>query len=137
MPDSGYPQVNVSAQTDDPTSLLSFYRDLISLRKDNSALRTGSLSIITTGNSGIYASLRANETETILILANLGDKAISDYGLSLGEGVLIPGEYTLSPLLGNGSFTALNVNKNGQFSDFQLLTEVPPYGMYILKIMSK
>ncbi len=136
-PNSSYPQVNVSAQIDDPTSLLSFYRDLISLRKDNSTLRTGSLSIITTGNSGIYASLRANENETILILANLGDKAISDYGLSLGESMLIPGEYTLSPLLGNGSFTALSVNKNGQFSDFQLLKEVPPYGMYILKIMSK
>ena len=61
-PDTSYSEVNVATQGNDPNSLLSLYRNLISLRNQHSALQTGSLVMLDADNSNLYAHLRANET---------------------------------------------------------------------------
>ena len=50
--------VNVAVQDDDPDSLLNLYRTLAKLRTRHSALQTGALSLLETGNPGLYAILR-------------------------------------------------------------------------------
>jgi glycosidase len=131
-PNANYTAVNVATQENDPNSLLSLYRNLISLRNQHSALQTGSLVMLDADNSNLYANLRANETEMILVVVNLSDTAISNYNLTLRDAVIKPGAYSLSPLFGEGSFTSLQVDPDGKFKDFKLLAELPPYGKYIL-----
>ena len=66
-PSSDYPTVNVANETSDPNSLLSYYRDLIHLRNEHSALRTGHTIVIDSGNRSVYALLRYDDNEAILI----------------------------------------------------------------------
>jgi alpha-amylase len=82
-PDSNYQQVNVTNEANDPTSLLSYYRTLISIRNQHPALRTGSILPVTSTNRGIYAALRVTDNEKILIITNLTKNPISDYGLNI------------------------------------------------------
>ena len=78
-PDINYQEINVSAQDQDPNSLLNHYRSLINLRINHQALRTGNISLLETGNSGVYAALRSEGDEFILIVVNLKGIAISEY----------------------------------------------------------
>ncbi len=126
--------VNVAAQINDPGSLLSLYRQLISIRNQNSALRTGSLALVNTNNPNLYAALRMDNREALLIFANLQNKTIADYGLTLSNSNLRTGNATPSSIFGTGTFAVLTINSNGSLSNFKPLAEIPPYGMYILKI---
>jgi glycosidase len=83
-----YPQVNVALQTDDPNSLLSLYRDLIHLRNDHPALRTGDTLVVKTNNPSVYALLRYNTEEAFLTLVNVNANPITDYSLELTDGPL-------------------------------------------------
>ena len=133
-PANDFSTINVAAQTNDPNSLLSLYRRLISIRNQNPALRTGSLTLINANNPNLYAALRADNGEALLVFANLQNKPINDYGLTLSNSNLKSGNAVLSPIFGTGTFAGLNINSNGSFSNYKLLVEIPSYGMYILKI---
>src|SRR5206468_9024922 len=50
-------RVNVAAQRDDPSSMFSFYRRLIRLRRGSPALRSGSYRTVAS-RSGIFAYVR-------------------------------------------------------------------------------
>ncbi len=117
--------VNVAAQTDDSASLLSFYRALIRLRNEHPALRTGSALAIPTDNPAVFASLRAANDDMILVLINLGAKPVSDYTLDLKNTPLVPGRFTLRPLMG----TAGDLKMSGQ-----PVTELAPFTTYIFQV---
>ena len=80
---TGFEEVNVAAQTGDPTSLLSHYRALIRLRTAHPALRVGDMTLVDAGSRQVYSYLRHGEGETLLVVVNLSDKEISDYKLTL------------------------------------------------------
>ena len=65
---------NVAAQTGDPYSLLSHYRNLIRARKSAAALRQGDLKLLTSGvkSDPVLAFLRESPGEKVLVLHNLG-----------------------------------------------------------------
>lgn len=65
---------------------LSHYRALVRLRQDHPALRAGGIWIVESDNPAVYGFLRHSEGESLLVLANLSRKEISDYTLSLAEG---------------------------------------------------
>ncbi|MEM7595492.1 MAG: alpha-amylase family glycosyl hydrolase, partial [Cyanobacteria bacterium P01_A01_bin.83] len=65
-----YQEVNVTAQLKDPNSILNFYRQLIKVRKNNEALRTGSWRTLIDYPYEHLAYVRENNSETILILLN-------------------------------------------------------------------
>ncbi len=67
---------NVAAQTGDPDSLLTHYRNLIRARHNSAALRRGDLVLRTpaTTNSPVLAFLRQTPEETVLVLHNLGSE---------------------------------------------------------------
>ncbi len=66
--------INVMRQEQEPTSLLSFYKTLIHLRKKEIALRRGSLRLIIKDNPYILGYERIYESEKILVLLNFSDR---------------------------------------------------------------
>jgi alpha-amylase len=81
-------EANVAVQTDDPDSLLSHYRDMIALRNNYSALRTGSLMMAESQPYRALTYIRQDDEHTLMILINLHDEPLEDYTLTLEEGTL-------------------------------------------------
>lgn len=71
-----YISKNVARQSADSTSLLSFYRQLIWLRKKTTCLTAGSISFITTNPKNILIYKRMYHEETCMILLNFSSKTI-------------------------------------------------------------
>jgi maltose alpha-D-glucosyltransferase/alpha-amylase len=71
----GYQAVNVEAQQRDPSSLLSWMKRMLAVRKTSRAFGRGRLSFLRPGNRKILAYLREYEGETILCVANLSRSA--------------------------------------------------------------
>ena len=99
----GQQTANVAAQTADPGSLLSHYRNLIRARKSSPALQKGDLKLLTSGvkSDPVLAFVRESPEEKVLVLHNLGADAVmtgpfegSGSGpiFSTGEIVVMQGE---------------------------------------------
>lgn len=67
----GYAAVNVEAQLQDESSLLSTVQRLLSVRKSHLVFGWGSLTILPATNRHVCASLREYESETVLVVHNL------------------------------------------------------------------
>jgi maltose alpha-D-glucosyltransferase/alpha-amylase len=67
----GYATINVEAQDSDPSSLLSWMRNMIALRKIFRVFGRGSIEFLNPENKKILAYLRRMENEEILCVANL------------------------------------------------------------------
>jgi maltose alpha-D-glucosyltransferase/alpha-amylase len=67
----GYATINVEAQESDPSSLLSWMRNMIALRKIFRVFGRGSIEFLYPENKKILAYLRRMENEEILCVANL------------------------------------------------------------------
>jgi glycosidase len=132
-PDPNFPQVNVALQENNPDSLLFHYRELIRLRKAYSALRTGQTILLGTGNSGVYAILRSEGDEHLLILANLTKSPIEDYALTLTDEVFQDGTMTLETLFGNDQGTPLTI-KNNLFNNYKPLGKLSPCQAYVFQL---
>lgn len=75
---------NVAAQTNDPASLLSRYRNLIRARKSSAALAKGSIELLPS-TSSVLAFTRTVGDERVLVAHNLGD------GFGAGGPYALPG----------------------------------------------
>jgi alpha-glucosidase len=64
---------NVERQSSDPGSVLSTYRRLITLRRSNDALRSGTLRLAPTGTPDVLAWHREAPTERMLVVVNFAD----------------------------------------------------------------
>jgi alpha-amylase len=133
-PATDYTQVNVAAELSDPNSLLHFYQALITIRRQQSALQNGAISLVTNGSTGIFSILRSDGSEKILVLINLTKSIIKDYSLSIQNTGLQDGPVHLEALYGSGTFTPLNVTDRG-FDNFKPLAELQPYSIYIIKLI--
>ena len=64
---------------------LAFYRDAIALRNDHAALRTGGIhTVLVDDDRDIWAFLREDANETVLVVLNAGSEAVR-VGLDLGD----------------------------------------------------
>ncbi len=68
-----YREVNVETQIGDPLSMLSFYRELLSIRKTYQALQSGDYQSLKDSPPGCYLYLRENFQERILVALNFID----------------------------------------------------------------
>ena len=84
----GWQTVNVAAETGDPGSLLSTYRDLVRARGASEALEHGATLAVQGGADGVTGWLRTSGDQTLLAVANLSDEAVAAYGLTLDGGPL-------------------------------------------------
>ena len=71
----GYEAVNVEAQARDPSSLLSWMKRMLAVRKTSHAFGRGRLTFLRPGNRKVLAYLRELGDEAILCVANLGRSA--------------------------------------------------------------
>ncbi len=89
-----YLKINAEKQINDPDSVISYYKKLITLRKENKILVYGDLKFITLCDSdNVISYTRSYKGETWLIINNFSDKEIT----------LSPAEYD-SVILGNSKF---------------------------------
>lgn len=132
-PDANYSQVNVGLQENDPESLLSYYRELIQLRLSHPALRTGSTILIDTGDRGIYAILRNEASENLLIVANLTSEPITDYALNIYETGINFVTFTPVALFGTIQDGPRLIDRNA-LNAYKPLGTLPPFQAFIIQI---
>ena len=101
---------NVAAQSQDPTSMLSYFRALTALRQSSPALTVGDYRSLETGKEDVYAYLRTAEVEgsqqRFLVVLNFGDRThridLSSVGrkgtIVLSTNMLSEGEIPLGQL---------------------------------------
>ena len=108
-----YKETNVAKQLHDPTSLLSLYRRLIWLRKQNSALCLGTYQTVDADNPNIFAYIRRSGKQKFLVVLNFsGEKERAVFNSLKGSGSIIistrpdrseqvlPEDFILSPYEG-------------------------------------
>ena len=71
----GYPSTNVEAQSRDPSSLLSWTKRILAVRKASQAFGRGTRKFLKPGNRKVLAYLREFGEDTILCVANLSRSA--------------------------------------------------------------
>ena len=121
---------NVAGQTDDPDSLLSHYRRLIHLRNANSALRRGDLTAVDSSQRGVYAFLRHDDAQALLVVINLDDEPATGFSLSLDETDLSLGNASL--VYGSGAIASPRINSQGGFDGYQPVRQLAPQSMIII-----
>ncbi|HSO26981.1 MAG TPA: alpha-amylase family glycosyl hydrolase, partial [Anaerolineales bacterium] len=127
--------VNIAAQIDDPGSLLAHYRRLIHLRNTLPALRVGNAVLLESDHPAVYAILRMSMDQTLLVLINLADEPVSDYGLAIRNSDL-RGVYRLIDVMGETAAAELAVDESGGFTGYLPLAELPAHTSLILELES-
>jgi alpha-amylase len=130
-PYEDFQERNVAAQEGDPDSLLSHYRELIRLRSEHSALRGGDWTPIATDPDRLYAALRHDHDETLLVLINPSDREVTNYGLLLPVGPLSD-ETEATLIFGEGLPEPPVVSASGGFDDYRPLASLPPQSTFII-----
>ncbi|EYT96170.1 MULTISPECIES: glycoside hydrolase family 13 protein [Enterococcus] len=104
-----YQMINVADQTNDPESILSFYKKMIILRRENKGLVYGSFNEYLPENKQLFVYERVLDEERYLIIVNLTDEAAT---------------YTL-PTEIETNWEVLLENQSGQ--EFQSSSTFAPY----------
>jgi maltose alpha-D-glucosyltransferase/alpha-amylase len=113
----GYESVNVEAQSRSLSSLLSWTKRLISVRKSSRVFGRGTLTFIRPTNRAVLVYARQYEGETIVCVANMSRSAqFAEIDLSRFRG-LVPIE-----MLGRTRFPPIG--------DLPYLVTLPPYGFF-------
>jgi glycosidase len=129
-----YQEKNVAIQSEDPSSLLSFYRELIQIRTAHPVLQRGDYYPVDSGDSEVLAFLRSSEEENLLVIINLGAGAASDVELTLNKGPLA-GTYQAIPLYGGeAELPNLVANDKGGFDSYRPLAEIPSSSMVMIEL---
>ena len=77
---------NVEAQKNDQNSLFNFTRELIKIRKENAALRSGSYSQLDAGSNKVMAFIRKTPSQTLLVALNFSSKKVA---MQIGQDLAI------------------------------------------------
>ena len=131
-PFEGYANVNVADQLEDADSLLSHYRELIDLRKQHSALKTGATTLVESDTTALFGLLRSAANENILILVNLSEEPLQAVNISTNSSPLSAGNYSPQGLLGDLE-QVLEVDQEGGFT-LTLRDEIQAYQTLILAL---
>ncbi len=85
-----YVDINVAKQINDENSILSFYKKLISIRKNESKLLYAKFELLCPMHKQIFAYERIHENQSYLIVCNVSAApATFDYGIQMNGEVLI------------------------------------------------
>ncbi len=120
----GYEAVNVEAQTRSVSSLLSWTKKLISVRKSVKAFGRGSMTFVPSSNRSVLAYLRQHEGDIILCVANLSRSAQ-------------PTELDLSAWKGRLPIEMLGLTSFPEIGELPYLVTLAPYGFYWFTLAQK
>ena len=113
----GYQAVNVEAQSRSLSSLLSWMKRMIAVRKSSKVFGRGSLSFIRPSNRAVLVYVREHENEVILCVANLSRSAQS-------------AEIDLTPWRGRVPQEMLGRARFGRLGDSPFIVTLAPYGFF-------
>ncbi len=113
----GWDETNVAVLGEDPDSILSWYRELIALRNQHPALRTGTYLPFTSSCRKLYVTLRQEGDDIVLTLANVGLTIAENCTISV-EASSLAGTYQAETLWGREMFTELPFGEDGSLKDF-------------------
>jgi maltose alpha-D-glucosyltransferase/alpha-amylase len=113
----GYASVNVEAQSRSLSSLLSWMKRIIGVRKSTQVFGRGSLTLVRPANRTVLAYVRQLGSEAILCVANLSRSA---------QAV----ELDLSGWKGRQPQEMLGRSRFPRIGDLPYLVTLPPYGFY-------
>ena len=71
-----YEWLNVEAQENDPHSVLSFYKQMIWLRKNMDVFVYGDYQLVDMNHDSVFAYTRENEDDKVLVVTNLAQHAV-------------------------------------------------------------
>ncbi|HXP64055.1 MAG TPA: maltose alpha-D-glucosyltransferase [Steroidobacteraceae bacterium] len=117
----GYQSTNVEAQSRDPSSLLSWTKRMLAVRKTSQSFGRGTRRFLRPGNRKILAYLREFGDDTILCVANLSRSAQ-------------PVELNLAPFKGRVPVEMLGRTAFPPIGDLPYLLTVSGYGFYWFKL---
>ncbi|ETR78195.1 alpha-amylase [Afipia sp. P52-10] len=120
----GYEAVNVEAQSRSISSLLSWMKRLIAVRKSTLAFGRGSMAFVRPSNRAVLAYVRQYQDEVILCVANLSRSA---------QAV----ELDLSPWKGRIPLEMLGRAEFPTIGDRPYMITLAPYGFYWFKLTEK
>ena len=75
-PNADTARVNITAQRDDPQSLLSHYRRLLRIRAGHRALAEGGVEVLETDAESVLAFERTGGGERVIVLANCSGETL-------------------------------------------------------------
>jgi len=118
-----YETLNVANQLHDPSSLLSWTRRALALRRQTPALTDGPLEVLYPDNRKVLAFLRHGEDGTVLVVANLSHRAqVAQLDLARFGG-RVPVE-----MFGQERFPAIG--------EWPYMLTLPPYGFFWLAVQT-
>ncbi|MGH7483395.1 MAG: alpha-amylase family glycosyl hydrolase [Longimicrobiales bacterium] len=124
---------NVAAQDDEATSLLNHYRRLIHARTSNRALATGDFVPLETGTPTVLAYLRRAGDRIALVVANLGETAVSDVRVALPAGLPRQGELAPRLLVSGGLGDSGDV-RYAQDGTHAVVATLAPLGAWVIDL---
>ncbi|WP_317047870.1 glycoside hydrolase family 13 protein [Lutibacter oceani] len=72
-----YKEINVEAEEQNPDSVLSYFKKMVNLRKENPVLIYGDYTLIEPENEQVYAYTRILDNQKMLVILNFSDKEAS------------------------------------------------------------
>jgi glycosidase len=123
--------INVERESADPTSLLSLYKRLVRLHASTPALRHGIEIPVTVSSDRIFASLRQEGAEWVLVLANLGTLPVKNLRVEAPASPISAGVVVQEELQGV-SVSQPQVGTKGQLNGWMPLIELAPRNVYVL-----
>jgi maltose alpha-D-glucosyltransferase/alpha-amylase len=117
----GYPSTNVEAQSRDPSSLLSWTKRMLAVRKTSQAFGRGARRFLRPGNRKILVYLREFGDDTILCVANLSRSAQ-------------PVELNLSSFKGRVPVEMLGRTAFPPIGELPYLLTISAYGFYWFRL---
>jgi alpha-amylase len=123
---------NVAEQAIDPTSLWSLYRDLIAVRNNISAFRSGNTEVAEGVGSKVFSMLRYDENGRYLVFINLDDAPLSNYNIRLDT--VFDSVNTPEIVYGSGEITPITLNAENKIDGYKPKEELAPFEVLIIRI---
>jgi alpha-amylase len=131
-----YKEFNVADEEADPDSLLNLYKDIIKLRNEHIALRTGDYLPFETNCLQLYPILRVENGEVILSIINIGRRQMENCTISIGASPL-NGTYESALLYGEGELGSMTFNPDGSVENYLIPFNFEPGQMAVFELSAK
>jgi alpha-amylase len=133
----GAAQANVAAESADPGSLLSTYRDLIHLRAAHPALASSPIVAMDSSDRHVLATLRVGGDERLVVIQNLATEAADGVTLRLASGALcepLRGRVIYPATLATAEVAAPTVTATGGIRDWVPLPSIQARATVVLEV---
>jgi len=130
---ANWPTTNVAAQETDTTSLLAAYRTLIHLRAGNTALGRGDFLPLVASSDAVAAYLRRDGTTVVLVVANVGQAALSNVTVAFPSGALPAGTYAARSLVG-ANVSPISVAADGSVRGYVPSVTLAPMKAHVVQL---